>query len=109
MRSIARVRGHIALDRTFQTDSRPRWEVRNAAPSSPDVCSLMARWSRISSAEDRVPRYRCDGLATFTASQLNREVPHAHHHLRRSRRISRAALCPGTPPTPPPGCADAPH
>src|SRR5215468_7212168 len=28
---------------------------------------------------------------------------------RRSRRISRAALCPGTAPTPPPGCAEDPH
>ena len=30
-------------------------------------------------------------------------------HARRSFRISRAALCPTTPPTPPPGCAEEPH
>jgi len=27
----------------------------------------------------------------------------------KSRTISRAALCPGSPVTPPPGCAPAPH
>ena len=31
------------------------------------------------------------------------------HESSPSRNISRAALCPGTPVTPPPGCAPEPH
>ena len=40
---------------------------------------------------------------------LRREVGQRRRPRLKSRMISRAALCPGKPVTPPPGCAPEPH
>ena len=48
--------------------------------------------------------------AGFAFIRSNPGTPVPGQRFRRaSRRISRAAFMPGTPVTPPPGCAPAPH
>ena len=57
--------------------------------------------------ELRAPLHRgvCDYIAGMTDRFFNRE----YDRLISGLRISRAALYPGAPITPPPGCAPDPH
>jgi hypothetical protein len=62
-------------------------------------------WGRKVAPDDPLER----GLDCFAPSRRQKAVFHPRRRRLKSRKISRAALCPGAPVTPPPGWLPAPH
>ena len=68
------------------------------AAQSGDRAAFLTRWARCAPTCRRLPRHLPE--ASWSGQSLS---------FRRSASTARAALWPGAPVTPPPGCAPAPH
>ena len=115
-----------STDPAASTRRPPRASIARPPPAtaSPDTASPAVKLPKsqtLADAELRTHRRRRARRWCRTACPRRRSArcrarsppaaatPQPPRPRRASRRISRAALCPGTPVTPPPGCAPEPH